>query len=315
MNPEVTPFNPRRPARRACRIALAALLLGATGCALLGGVGPAVPKNYFERCDPERLTDPRTQGEAYRALFPAQPKLEIHGAMLRAHRRWASDIPPLRLNYAALESGTVRMRAFKPQVAAPFFDLTLANGWMTVVLGRTSEAFVGSVSSHGGAGEASPGSPFGQVFGVEPGDLWGIFDLGRRIGASEWKSTRHWRTVELEPPAPAQDGLQWVELDRRTGLPRAAQWRRGANRWEVRYGVWDWYEDARVTPGRGEVYLMPGQVEVRSRRPRLTLTLEMGEGAGYRFGESVPPKMFQAPALGRGRVYPLDRLKEALTGS
>jgi hypothetical protein len=292
----------KRGGVRAVGLAAAYLMCaGLIGCVSFGGRRAAAPEGFNETVSAERLTDPAARQEAYAALFPAQPTLMIVNAALRIDARWGPGSRKMLLNYAATDAATVRMRGFVRQLGRTLFDVVLADGKLTVVLdveGR--RAFQGAVDAER--------TPVRAAFGVEPGDLWKVVYIGQRIAQGEWESERGWwKTTKLTPAQEAADGLRWIVLDRKTGLPAEAEWERGEEIWTVRYPRWARYGE----PG----FLMPEQVVVRPELPGATLTLTLEEGGTYRFGAIESAQMFEPPRLAGLAVEPIERLEEALKGA
>jgi hypothetical protein len=286
----------------------AALLLG--GCAWIGPLRQCqAPKGFQPPLSASELADPVALATAYGRLFDPDDKrpLQVLDARLTLARDWSLGKTRLTINFAAKDAGTLRLRGFMPQMpGGPIFDVQMADGRMTVVGGAGGKraAYVGETGPQG--------SPFRRVLGVDPGDLWSIFTLGARVATEHWTARRHWRGVELTPADGREaDGLERVELDRATGLPCSATWRRGRESWVVRYEAWDWHSEG-AGDAAGRRRLVPTRVVARPSAQSIRLTLEMTPQDGYRFVDRVPERLFQPPRLAGLRVEPLERLEKVL---
>ena len=306
MIPAPTRPQARGSARLIRLMLLAFALLPLTDCRMLGIWSADGPAGFVQHYPAQQLTDPAQLLRLYRDLFPEQEKLHVNQARLVTDRRWLPDRNAFagRIYYVATDRDHVRLRML---VATNLLlDLTLSDRTLAVALpGDAERRWVGFA---GVIDEA--GSPIQSVLGVEPGDLLPVFYLGQEVWKHEWRARERWRRVDLVPVAANASGLERIELDRATGLPRFAVWRRGEHRWTVTYESWDWFTDPNEG---GEAMLMPREFHVAPDEPAVRLHVRMDEESNYLFGGGVPARMFEPPAsLARSEIYGLEHLEDAL---
>jgi hypothetical protein len=284
-----------RSARRKIRQILSLIvLLAAGGCSWLAPGRFELPEGFAEGPTARRLLDPATRVEAYRELFPDQPRLDVLGALV-ARGAWWRGSESFTLHYIAWPPAgdgaarpSIYMRGRKG-MNFPLFDLTVASGQMLVVVYGADAYFQGPI--------APQGSPFGRH--VASG--WSIPPVG-------FDSS----TPDRATAPPDEDGLVWIGFDKRSGLPREALWRRGERQWRVRYLGWmEFTDDPSLEPAaRAPITrLAPSGVEIDSAAPRVRLTLRVDQ---YRFGDYVSPRLFQIRIPAGMRRESLDRLDEVL---
>lgn len=288
------------------------VLFAPMGCTLFKRVPMQVPPNF------KPLTNPATRLDQYKQLFPPLPILKTGAGDISASGG-LSGKQSLRFIYLAVDPENLRLNT-KIQTE-PVFDVIVHDGRMVVVFYPLKD-FPGAVFE----GQLGNGpSPFGKLFGVEPGDLLPIFKIGQLVATGSFNAKGSDQRVLIPTEIADQIGLQKIELDKQTGLPRRAVWRRPVAHhwwslrrsvtWDVTYLSWDTFKDDRLPdePAR----LMPRTFNIVSNRPHITLGVKLHNSPdsdppqpGYRFSTTLPPTVFNTDF--NYPNYPLDRLEEFL---
>lgn len=226
----------------------------------------------------------------------------VSRATASQRRFWGSFRFNLNMNSAGKEA--VRLRARHPGDQTTLFELVELNNNLKIYIGPARTYFEGEIPPDG--------SPFRSRFGVEPWDLGSIITIGQRLAQGAFNVEHKRWTFRLVPSAAdaAGDGLAEAELDKTTGLPRSALWRRGDRQWTVDYEAWD------VFNGYGQAekleWLMPTRFTVHSKSPRAIIEIEKHpttEGPQYRIDTLPDTFEMKIPAgTARGSLEDFDRV-------
>ncbi len=271
-------------------------------CAWLGGRPDfAYPETLTRQPFAQTLTDPRHYKEAYREVFPFLPKVHMMGR-LSASSGWWPGQRHFDFSFFGLDRNQLRLGGFHRAAGIRLFDVMVVDNIMTVTFhegGQQGHVFQGPIPPEG--------SPFLARYGVEPGDLMPIFQIGSQITGSRFRVTvsgRDWILEPLELLAEAP-GLRRILLDARSGLPRRIDWETDNRAWQVWYTRWDYFTDEQI----GETRLMPQEVLIEGQRPRTRIRLDITEDS-YQFGTRVPDRIFQVDVPYRYLFHPLNELDE-----
>jgi hypothetical protein len=263
------------------------ILLILSGCRTLPF---KVPENFAQNAIATRLAsqDPHVRSAAYSEAFPALSKTQMDGEILLNGSFWKG---PLQANFFALDRGNLRLRAegtvVNQRITA--FDLMILDNVMSIYV--PTDKGEGVIYN----GSLPPeGSPFGQHFGIEPGDLISIFRIGELVAHDVYKIKRYRKTTKLihNSHQRVTDDVEPLEypasiiLDNASGLPRRAIWKRDHRNYIVEYKSWKYFNDK---DGSAPSRLFPEEVRVRRRwRGYIDLT-----AYGYRFGGQPPEAVFK----------------------
>lgn len=295
---------------RRARIFMFALILlfAPMGCTVFKRVPMQVPQNF------QPLTNPATRADQYQKIFQPMPILKSAGEISTSGS--ISGKHTMGFLYLGVDDRNLRLNT-KIQTE-PIFDVIVHDGRITAVFYKVNDGVVFE-------GRLSDGpSPFGKLFGVEPGDLLPIFKIGQLVADGSFNARGSGKRV-LFPEEVEKAGLQKIELDKQTGLPRRAVWRRPIEHhwWSLRRSVtldvtylsWDTFRDDKLPnePAR----LMPRAFKITSNKPHITLRVDLLNSPdsdppqpGYRFSTTLPPTVFNTEFS--YPHYPLDRLEEFL---
>jgi len=236
-------------------------------------------------------------------VFPQMESYLLSSSALAERRPfWIKKVRVLLdLSLAARGDRAIRLAGRHPGDRTTLFDLFTDGQNMCVLAPLQNALFEGEIS--GGV------SPFGERYGVEPADLVAVFAIGPRLAASNPVFEPKTDTILATPSTGDSDGLKSVELDRQTGLPARATWRRpGRPAWSVDYLAWDVAPPDAAT---GRVHLMPSRLMIHHRSPRGTIDVTVRQ-----FNAVNPPasaKRFDCPVAKPGTtLFPLSELGRAL---
>lgn len=282
-----------RPQSRPLPFMLACgLLLAAQGCAWMRGPRLVqVPQGFLQT---ERT-------DMYARLFPPMDRLQAKGRLVARSGIWPGK-EYFDFLFFALGPERLRFKADRLPIGT-VFDLIVNEGQMTVILPAAHAFFQGPVPA--------AGSPFGRRFGVEPGDLVPALQIGQYVAAGAFAyQPADDETTLLPRGETGAGGLAEIRLENLSGLPREAVWRMKAGdrriEWRVRYLAFDWFTVTEGQPPR----LLPSRVEIRSRRSRAILAIEVTK---YLAPAAVDPdKVFKPAYRGEMKRYPLTALDELL---
>ncbi len=299
------------PARCVRLVLLALMLIVPLGCTLFRRAPMQVPPDF------QPLTDPATRADDYKKLFPPLPILKTGAGDITASGG-LSGKQALRFTYLGVDEGNLRLNTYIQTDS--IFDVIVHAGTMTVVFYKVNQGIV----FEGPLGDGP--SPFGKLFGVEPGDLLPIFKIGQIVANESFTAKGSGGRTLIPGEVSDKGGLRKIELDKQTGLPRTAMWRRPIAHhwwslrrsacWDVTYLRWDTFKDGRLPeePAR----LMPRAFKIVSSRPRITLRVELPNApdadppqSGYRYSTTLPGTVFNTE-FGKFPHYPLGRLEEFL---
>ena len=154
-------------------------------------------------------------------------------------------------------------------------------------------------------------SPLIARYGWTPEDFYSILTIGQTL--RDGRVTAEDESGEvLVPVEDFGDGLEWVELGTRTGLPARARWTSEGRTWTASYREWEnyWIEEN----GIERSYLMPCRVEVEydnrdAGAPASTVQLLVDS---YIFSETPPEGIFRAVVNYKLIMIEEDQLDEIL---
>lgn len=289
--------------RRLAAIALFTLaLLHLTGCALLRPEPLQVPERLLAGPLATQLTSEQTRQAAYARLYPGLENIQAVGELTGSGRL---GLGKEQFNIFYFSNAQDQAPAPRPmrlrgqKLGENLFDVLILNDQMHVFMHKPQKLIF--------SGPIPPtGTPFAKSFGVEPWELLPILTIGHQIAAGQFNAETSPKGTTLYPASQTGGGIERIKLDARSGLPRTLIWRQGKKKIEVRYMAWqDFTGAAEAAPSR----LMPARIEVRSKRPRINLDIEIER---YLFDITVKPQMFN-PNFGPGfQSFPLERLSEVL---
>ncbi|MCE5228529.1 hypothetical protein LLG95_02885 [bacterium] len=298
-------------ARAGAVVVLMVLALVPMGCVALRPAPVGVPANA--PAEMKLLADPATRLQGYQKVFnPPPPVLKIGQSLIVASKGAFSGKDSIQFTFLGIDPRNLRLNTYPPAGGLSLFDVMLHDNVMTVVFYKSGK-FRGAVFQ----GEVMDGgSPFGRHFGFEPADLISIFEIGQMIAAGGFEEKGSARRPALAPQNEKPLAPVKIELDRASGLPRGAVWRRpiDAKHWwqrksariDVTYKQWDMFTDegAADQPAR----LLPRALRISSDHPRITLDVEIK--AGYVFSPTIPSKAFVIAPSVIEQNYPLYPLED-----
>lgn len=276
---------------------IAALIFFTNACALFRPAPVEAPPQIREWPGLNQIRAGVITPASLAAAFRPIDRFVLVSRAIAQQRRFLGKFR-LDLNMIAAGEDALRLRGRHPGDQTTLFDLVALDDNLKIYLSTEKTFFEGPIPE--------AGSPFRQRFGVEPWDISSIITIGQRIAAGEFEvETERWSYV-LKPLGETPDGLTRVEIDKATGLPREAQWRRGNLRWDVEYGSWGVYA------GYGEaekfLWLMPSELLIKSRRPRARITIMPNpstQGPMYRIDQPLN-RAFELPAPAGSRLGTLE---------
>lgn len=303
-----------RLARTSFAFCLALALMVSSGCTLFA------PR-------PLDVPDEMGSAPAFAALAEGPASAQLLSEAFRPFEtlRFSSRIHARRyrfLGVALLDSSLIfsapeelRMIVRKPGDQTTLLDLLVAGGNLSVHIPLADSLFTGPVPAEG--------SPLRRHFGVEPWDLLSVLAIGQRLSQMEFEVERHRKYDRLRVNDPSSDiaqGLQYVDIERATGLPTRALWRRGSARWNVDYRRWIRVEsDEAAASDRARSWIMPSEFVITGRRPRVRLEIgprqasAEGRSAQYRINPRLSPRAFKLRVPPHTAVGGLDEIDEALS--
>lgn len=287
--------------RSRAQLVLACLLAcGAAGCSWFRLPPQQVPADFMQRPAATQLQSPATRLEAYRELFPGMPRIKCKGR-LTASGRFGVGRENFDFFFFAEDAQHARLRGFKTQTG-PLFDVIVEGRLLTFAIHPDQVVFRG-VTAEGA-------SPFARYFGVAPGDLIDVLNIGHLVARGTFGDLTRPPGEDLAPLDPAvSPGLQSLVLDTATALPRRVWWARGEDEWLVDYLAWGDFADDQAG---GETRLLPRRVRVHRCCPTVNLEalIEL-----YRFNPTAPGAIYDLNLRQPYDFHTLEDLERAFGGS
>lgn len=212
----------------------------------------------------------------------------------------------LEMSMVAAGPKMIRMAGRHPGDRTTVFDMVFNFPNMHVYLPLEAAYYRGPV--------APEGSPFGTAFGVEPWDLIPILEIGQRVSYGQFSvapggtQTLLWMSDgDLKA-----DGLVSVTLDRSSGLPEQALWRRGTEEYRVEYRAWGIFESIRDA---GERHLMPTRLVIHRADPYARIEVKPREELDqYKIEPELSAKTFELIFPRETTFRTLEELRDLLGG-
>lgn len=243
-------------------------------------------------------------GPAFASAFPEVTTFRLSSRVMAQRYRLFGKV---LIDFSMLVSGREKLRIAgrHPGDGATLFDMVADGKNMRVYVPPARALF---------EGDSGPeGSPFGIAYGVEPEDLVPLILIGREIARGSWRSEDGKHKVALVA-AEGAEGLVRVELEKASGLPRRALWRRGKSEWNVEYREWDAFGTAKEGPKQ---WPMPVRMVVTRKRPYARIEIRRrprGEDAQYLVNPEISPRAFLLPIPQGTEPRSLEDLGRALGG-
>jgi hypothetical protein len=292
------------------RIALGPILAAfsaviALGCA--GWGGPRVPSDLRRGEGVGRRLDDAERLEAYRELFPMRSPVYAEKGRMRLTGFGISGEKSVEMSYYARDAENLRMLARVGEES--LLDTVRRGEMLTVIVHRK-----GAVYQEAVAGDASP---LAATLGWEPADLYPVLMLGRTLAEQATGRDRSAGGFEVyaeaAPDGRSADGLRWVRLDARSGMPAEARWSRGGRGLTAVYRQWERYDDKEGLNPMGVDWVLPNRIDVRWEDASgvLRAAAEIVIDA-YRFDEQDGDSIFKPVMPYRLRPRPMEQIGESL---
>lgn len=284
---------------------LVACSLPLTGCERFFRTPMRVPPHALELPGVADLKGEDLTPASFDKAFPAIDTF-IMSARVKAKYRRILGTTYFEMSMATAGPKLLRIAGRHPGDRTTVFDMVFDFPEMHVYLPLQDAYYRGRISDRG--------SPFGTGFGVEPWDMIPIIEIGRRLAFAEFDARRGLDGTELvmsEKDLKA-DGLERVQLNRESGLPEEAWWRRGDIEYRVVYEAWDVFESINKP---GEQHLLPTEFYVQRNTPYALVKVSPREELQqFKVEPELSKQTFQLIFPQATAFYPLEDLENLLGG-
>lgn len=288
---------------------LALVAFSSGGCSLFRGkpFAQEIPADLEKHPGYAQMLNGPDRPDGLKAAFPDVSEFIASTRVIATRRKFFFFKFQTQLDISIIsgDATSLRMVGRHPGDATTVLDIMLADDKMRVYLPLNGQAF---------QGELTEGvSPFGQVFGIEPWELRPIFAVGQKLVQVQ----PNWEKPEddsdavtghvLIPPDPeSADGLERVETDAQTGLPRVAYFARGKARWTAEYSAWAFFKNSEDDD---TLWLMPSRITVRNNRPKAMLEITLKQ---YRMNPPADLRRWQLTVPPGTPMFTLEDLEKGL---
>lgn len=284
---------------------LFAFSLSLTGCERFFRDPMRVPPEALDLPGVAALKSEEVTPQAFVDAFPAIDTF-IMSSRVKAKYRRILGTTYFEMSLATAGPKILRIAGRHPGDRTTVFDMVFDFPEMHVYLPLQDAYYRGRISDQG--------SPFGTGFGVEPWDLIPIIEIGRRLSLAQFESRRGLDGTELlmSEKDLAADGLERVLLDKESGLPGEAWWRRGEIEHRVVYEAWGIFESIN---NPGEQHLLPTEFYVQRNNPYAYVEVRpRAELQQYKIEPELSKQTFQLIFPQATTFYPLEALENLLGG-
>lgn len=303
-----------RFARTSFAICLAIASMVSSGCTLLAPRPLDVPATLDSEPAFAALAEGPASAQLLSEAFASFETLRF-SSRIRARRYRFLGVALFDTSLIFSEPGDLRMIVRKPGDQTTLLDLLVTGGNLSIHVPLADSLFTGPVPAEG--------SPLRRHFGVEPWDLLSVLAVGQRLAEVEFEVERHRKYDRLRVKDSSSDiaqGLQYVDVERATGLPTRALWRRGRARWKVDYRRWIIVQsDAAAASDRAQSWIMPSEFVITGRKPKVRIEIgprqagAEGRSAQYLLNPRLSPRSFERRVPPHTAIGGLDEIDEALS--
>lgn len=246
----------------------------------------------------QTMQSPQEWQQAYARLFPPVPSIKTPGGEVHASRPWIPGDELYDFNFFALDPANLRFRLYYQQQLA--LDFLAREGMVWILFPTDRLGFTGPL-------RPEETIPIAEGWGLQPWDLVDMLLIGQRIAMEHWRRDPGWLAIYLYPMESAPSGLISIALDKESGLPRRATWRRGVSRWRVYYDEWA-HPSTEVSHEFDWPDLVPKRLTIRGSQPDVVLEINLNE---FEFEAEFNPALLQlGQAATDFQFYPLERLDD-----
>ncbi len=276
-----------------------------SGCGRFFPEPMRVPEGALEMPGIEALRGEAVTPADFVAAFPPIDTF-IMSARVKAKYRRFLGTTYFEMSMATASPKLLRIAGRHPGDRTTVFDMVLDFPKMHVYLPLSKAYYRGQISE--------AGSPFGIGFGVEPWDLIPIIEIGRRLSLADFtaESTVNGTQLWMSERDLSADGLESVVLDKASGLPKKAFWRRGNVMHQVTYEAWAIFESIN---NPGERHLLPTEFVIHRSDPYAQIEVRPREELQqYKIEPELSAKTFELIFPQATSFYELEELNDLLGG-
>ncbi len=279
--------------------------LFSSGCSRFFHEPMRVPEGALEIPGIEALRGEAVTPADFAAVFPPIDTFIMSTRIKAKYRRFLGTTY-FEMSMATASPKLLRIAGRHPGDRTTVFDMVLDFPKMHVYLPLSQAYYRGQISEEG--------SPFGSGFGVEPWDLIPIIEIGRRLSLADFtpESTINGTQLWMSDRDLSADGLESVVLEKASGLPERAYWRRGEVMHQVVYEAWDLFESIN---NPGEMHLLPTEFYVLRNDPYARIEVRpRKELQQYKIEPELSAKTFELIFPQATSFYELEELNDLLGG-